>query len=411
MARSRADPAPDRANGWSLALQKAFVLGDADLIRPLRKAGIVCAAALLPGDATRLSRYVESAVEPMDRWNEQADYVERLTEWALGQVETPVLFYQTDGDLVMVSRHRDVLARAFRFVIPDAELVEALVDKGRFADLAARLDLPVPRSRRFRAEDAEIVEELTFPLIVKPASHQHFTHMDIYGKAVRVDDAGQVRALCEPLRGSGVELLAQEFIPGPESRIESYHAYVDGTGDVVGEFTGRKIRTYPREFGHTSALEISDSSDVLQLGREVLLRLGLRGVAKVDFKRAADGRLFLLEVNPRFNLWHSAGAEAGVNLPAAVYGDLTGGTRPPLGPVRPGTTWWAPQRDWWAVNAGEGSRREWWAMLMRADVRSGFDWDDSRPAVRGLLWPHLRRKWRRDPSVRGDRGERVHRPT
>ena len=56
-----------------------------------------------------------------------------------------------------------------------------------------------------------------------------------------------------------------------------------------------------------------------ELGRTLVQRLGLRGVAKFDFKRAADGRLFLLEVNPRFNLWHHPGALAGVNLPALVF--------------------------------------------------------------------------------------------
>ena len=45
--------------------------------------------------------------------------------------------------------------------------------------------------------------------------------------------------------------------------------------------------------------------------------LGLRGVAKLDFKRTAAGELVLLEVNPRFNLWHLPGAVAGVNLPAS----------------------------------------------------------------------------------------------
>ena len=51
------------------------------------------------------------------------------------------------------------------------------------------------------------------------------------------------------LVASGTELLAQELIPGPESRIESYHVYVDEQGAIVGEFTGQKIRTKPSAFG------------------------------------------------------------------------------------------------------------------------------------------------------------------
>ncbi len=52
-------------------------------------------------------------------------------------------------------------------------------------------------------------------------------------------------ALWPQLLDAGIDLLAQELIPGAEAQIESYHCYVDRRGDVAGEFTGRKIRTFP----------------------------------------------------------------------------------------------------------------------------------------------------------------------
>ena len=62
----------------------------------------------------------------------------------------------------------------------------------------------------------------------------------------------------------------------------------------------------------------------------IVERLALTGVAKLDFKRDPQGNLRLLEINPRFNLWHHAGAIAGVNIPALVYADLAGLPRPPV---------------------------------------------------------------------------------
>jgi hypothetical protein len=41
--------------------------------------------------------------------------------------------------------------------------------------------------------------------------------------------------------------------------------------------------------------------------------------AKLDFKRAPDGALRILEFNPRFNLWHYPGALGGGSLPALVH--------------------------------------------------------------------------------------------
>ena len=142
-----------------------------------------------------------------------------------------------------------------------------------------------------------------------------------------------------------MDLLAQEMIPGPETKIESYHCYVDEKGTVVGEYTGRKIRTYPEALGHSTALTITNADDVAKLGRELVAKLNFSGVAKFDFKRAPDGRLHLLEVNPRYNLWHYVGAVAGVNLPALVYGDLLGLPRPAPKRARAGASWCNITRD------------------------------------------------------------------
>ena len=81
-------------------------------------------------------------------------------------------------------------------------------------------------------------------------------------KALFAENAEALRSLWPQLRAAGLELLAQEFIPGAEARIESYHCYVDQRGGIAGEFTGRKIRTYPSRYGHTTALEITDADDV-----------------------------------------------------------------------------------------------------------------------------------------------------
>jgi predicted ATP-grasp superfamily ATP-dependent carboligase len=137
-----------------------------------------------------------------------------------------------------------------------------------------------------------------------------------------VPDFAALHALWPRLVAVGMEILAQELVPGPETRIESYHVYVDEAGGIAGEFTGRKIRTYPEAYGHSTALEITDARDVRDQGRDFVHRLNLKGIAKFDFKRGPDGVLHLLEINPRFNLWHHLGAVAGVNLPALVHADI-----------------------------------------------------------------------------------------
>ena len=48
----------------------------------------------------------------------------------------PVLFCTEDSHLLLVSRYRHRLKSAFRFVLSDERLIEDLVDKARFHELA-----------------------------------------------------------------------------------------------------------------------------------------------------------------------------------------------------------------------------------------------------------------------------------
>src|SRR5262249_4501551 len=304
-----------------------------------------------------------------------------------GAPQRPVLVYEEDAQLLLVSRHRDRLARVFRFVIAERELVEDLVDKSRFHALAERLRLPVPATRRIDpGADVSADLDLRFPIVVKPLMRSPAWDALAHGhKALQIDTPETLRALWPQLKDLARPLLAQELVPGGEDRIESYHVYVDGTGRIAAEFTGRKIRTYPITCGHSTALEISDAADVRREGRAAVEKLGLTGVAKLDFKRAPDGRLALLEINPRFNLWHHLGAVAGVNLPALVYADLVGLPRPVIRAARAGTRWCSIWNDFPAAQASGLPLWRWLPWMLGCEAKSAIAWDDPLPLARSLL--------------------------
>lgn len=375
----------------------ACVLGDMDLVRPLGLSGIDCVVAVPPGAAARFSRFTRAALEWANPWEHAGELLETLMRFGAAQAVPPVLFYESDGELLFVSRHRERLRQAFSFVIADQTLVEDLVDKERFQRLAERLSLPVPAARRLHPEQELKSGEvgLRYPIVVKPITRRPEIWKTVVesGKALRLDTPGELRQLWPRLAASGVSAMAQELIPGPEHCIESYHVYVDGQGLIVGEFTGRKIRTYPREYGDSTALVTTNETDVAELGRELVQRLRLRGVAKFDFKRAPDGRLYLLEVNPRFNLWHHLGAVAGVNLPALVYGDLTGQARPPVSAAQPDMRWCRIWQDARAARASQLSMVKWLLWALGCDAQRLLSCDDPMPVVGALMW--RAREWQR----------------
>ena len=375
--------------------QLALVMGDVDMVRALGVAGISSAFFGFDDDAGRLSRHVRASLPWIDQWERQDELVEALLAFARTQPDPLVLCPQTDATLLVASRYRERLAERFRFALADAELIEQLVDKGRFQALAAERGLPVPPAQRLRpvAGGPPPALEVPFPLVIKPLTRTPgWAGLAGSSKALHVLDDEDFATVWPELSELPTELLAQQLIAGPESRIESFHVYVDESGAIAGAFTGRKIRTFPLDYGHSTAVEIVPLPDVAELGRDVVARLGLKGVAKLDFKRDDGGRLHLLEINPRFNLWHYPGAIAGVNLPALVYADLTGRGRPPVAAQPRRIAWVDPLQDMRAAHASGVSPLAWLRFLAGCRAICGLAWADPAPFLRGKLWGAISRR-------------------
>jgi len=376
----------------SSKLPLACVMGSMDLVRPLGLSNIRSAVVARPGAPSLYSRFTQGTLCREDFSPGDEGLVDALLRFAADQPQPPVLFYEEDAQLLLISRHRRRLAQAFRFVIADPDLVETLVDKARFYALAEQLGLPVPATRILRPGASADVD-LHFPIIVKPLVRSPSWDAVADGhKALQFESQEALNDAWPRLGQLRGDLIAQEFIPGPESRIESYHVYVDETGAIAGEFTGRKIRTYPVSCGHSTALEITRADDLLVYGRAVVRALKLRGVAKLDFKRGPNGGLFLLEVNPRFNLWHHLGAVAGVNLPAMVYADLLGLARPKVTTARAGARWCCAWKDLPAALAARVPLWRWMLFLLGCEAKSAISWDDPMPLLRSILFRFLPRR-------------------
>jgi predicted ATP-grasp superfamily ATP-dependent carboligase len=309
----------------------------------------------------------------------------------------PVLIYGDDATLLMVSRHRDRLEAVYRFLMPPRELLQALVDKARFAALAARLGLPVPRtvSSTEVGSAEELLARLTLPCVLKPCVHIGWSTSAVVRKlggkprkVLRADTPLQLRRLWADMRHFPGGFLAQEYIPGADSLIYSFHAYLDQRGDPLAYFVGHKLRTYPKDAGVSTFLELADDPEVVWVGLSVLATLRVTGVVKIDMKRdPRTGAYYVLELNPRFNLWHQLGAACGVNLPLVAYADLTGRPhRPQRGGYRTDVRWLAFGDDLRAflrdyAPDGDLSLWEWLRSFRGRKVYSLFSPSDPLPLL------------------------------
>lgn len=375
---------------------KALLVGDVSMVRALGRAEIpVVLASTEPSPPAARSRFCSEVL----RVSDGDGAIDDIVAWARRQSQRPVLFYQGDGDLLMMARNQDRLREHAHLVIARASLVEDLVDKLRFAELAVRVALPVPKTLSLRC-DADNSEALgawsMFPCVLKPSVRSNWIGSALQrenggaGKAVRIDAREALLGVERLMRADGVDCVLQAAISGGEERILSYHAYVREDGSVAAEFTGKKVRTRPRQYGYSTCVTISHDDEVQALGRAIVKSLGFTGVLKMDFKRGEnDGALHLLEINPRFNLWHHLGAVAGVSIPALVYADCVApGTARSPQTARPSAVWMSTRGDLRAMleyrRAGELSLRAWLRQAALADVHEDLDWRDPAPFVADL---------------------------
>ncbi len=366
-------------------MQRALLLGDSmDMAHALWAAGALTTVIGGKHAPARYSRHGFAWLpDPRPR---DEDLVRMLRE--LGSTTSPpALFYETDRDLLFVSRNREALGVGLAMLLPPPGLVEQLVSKGAFAALSRQLDLPVPQSWSVNTTESDPLPEGPYPLLVKPMVRDTRWDLVARGKAVVVQRPKELARLIESLAETHAEVVVQAYVPGEETRVESYHVYVDSDGEVAAEFTGCKIRTLPLANGYSTALVTTCETDVRDVGRSVVDALGLVGVAKLDFKRDPQGRLWLLEVNPRFNLWHHLGAAAGVNIPAFVLADLARSERPAAAVARPGVSWCNVPRDLVAARASGLGVVEWWRWARTCEAVTGLELTDPLPFFLGKLLP------------------------
>ncbi|MGB7423818.1 MAG: ATP-grasp domain-containing protein [Ornithinimicrobium sp.] len=195
-----------------------------------------------------------------------------------------------------------------RLLVESPETLQMCLDKWQLMQACAS-SVRVPASLILHGTTyQDAVDALGTPFIVKPRSGAG-------GRGFAVVESPEA-FLGIPSDGS---ILAQEHLPGEEFSI-----------DVLAQPDGHIVAAVPRrrdkvDSGIAVAGRTVDDPDLVHFGRSVAQAIGVRTVVNVQAKRALDGSMALLEVNPRFPGTMSLTMAAGVDMPrlatGAAFGD------------------------------------------------------------------------------------------
>jgi D-aspartate ligase len=261
-----------------------------------------------------------------------SDLVDALGELAPQLQPKPVLFPCTDMSVLVISRHRERLRGSYHVVLPDADVVEMLMDKRRFYEYATSVGLPVPRTVLLasRSEAEQVGGTLTFPVVLKPPIKTPVWDAHAAEKAYKVSNERELLAVYDGTRSLTDVLLAQEWIAGDETAHYTCNCYFDAASKPVVTFVTRKIRQWPPGTGSASLAVEARNDEVLGETIRLYERVDFRGLGYLEMKQdAKTGRHLIVEPNIGRPTGRSAAAEAaGVEFLYTKYCDAVGLPRP-----------------------------------------------------------------------------------
>jgi carbamoyl-phosphate synthase large subunit len=216
-----------------------------------------------------------------------------------------VLVPTVDAELRPLARARAEFTRAgVQLLLASDQALDVTLDKLALARRCAGR-APVPRTERLDQSTAP--GSWTYPVVVKPRTGSGSRDISIVqsgAELARMDTSGA--------------FLVQQYLPGAEYSV-----------DVLADASGRVVVSVPRvrervDSGVSVAGRTLHDSELERLGAAVVEGAGLSYIANVQFRRDAEGRPALLEVNPRVPGTLPLTVASGVDMPRMALDSLRG---------------------------------------------------------------------------------------
>ena len=373
----------------------AFILGTSSphalgFVRTFGRRGIP--VVVVSADAGRVwSRY--TLMQRMIKGEEEL--VAFLESVGSRMSDKGVMFPTGDADVLFMSKYRDRLAAHFDFVLPDAPVLDLLANKKTQYECASRIGIPTPRTYTpaGQADLQHVAATIGYPCVIKPAyphiwrRYQRQTGtMRQWAKAAHVETPQQLQTVYEQMAKGGSELLVQERIEGPDSRLYLCYMYFDRHSEPLATCVIRKQRQWPPRYGTGSYLVSCHQPVVVEQSLKLLKHIGYRGLADLEFKHDhKDGRLKLIEVNVRCGDPVALALAAGVDIPFIAYKDARGISTAHANAYDIDVTWVNAVDDFrafWHYRKVEPlSGWRWLRSVLGARSHAYFAWDDPVPPL------------------------------
>jgi carbamoyl-phosphate synthase large subunit len=186
--------------------------------------------------------------------------------------------------------------------------------KANLPEWGEKYNIAVPKSRMIHSvyEIANLHHSFTYPLVIKGKYYDA-------GIAYNYDQA--VGLFNKISAKWGLPIIVQEFLKGTEVNVT---AIGDGKGNMIGAVPMRKQVITDK--GKAWAGITLDDPTLLDFAAHLFKETHWRGPCELEMIRTAEGKLYIIELNPRFPAWVYLAVGAGQNHPEAIVSMALGET-------------------------------------------------------------------------------------
>jgi D-aspartate ligase len=239
-----------------------------------------------------------------------------------------ILLPTQDSMVELLSKNKTVLQEYFICHFPDIDVISACSDKKVQYETAELLGVPYPKTY-FENQTDRLIDDLEnsrveYPLIFKARKELPRAIRGQYRLSI-IKNLAELKKLLPAVAKLKIPFIISEVIPGEDDTLYTLGCCVSQNGEMLGTFTGRKLRQRPPRFGEARVAESIYVEKIIEDGRLLLRGLNYVGIAQVEFKfDARDGKYKLIEVNPRPWSWIGLPIGMGINLPYLFFCDALG---------------------------------------------------------------------------------------
>lgn len=295
-------------------------------VRELGKEGLAIGALDSNPRAPGLtSRWATRDIVVPDFVQSQDAYVDAVLS-ACAEHRPKSLILGHDGSIEALRSRRAEVERVVGLALAPEPALAVAVDKTRTLAFAETVGLRAPRGAFVieLSHAGAAIDEVGLPAVVKPTrSWAQDAGVGQRLIAVVVRTREQALRAIEDILQQGVEVVLQEWLPGDREALSFLYA----RGRMWARFAQRADRTFP-PLGGSSVLResIPLPEDVAPAAERLVMELGLDGYSEVEFRRDADGRPALMEINPRLSASVEIAVRCGVPFPRLLHEWASGGS-------------------------------------------------------------------------------------